>query len=374
MSTLLEYFSIIGAFQGLLLFILLVTDSRLSSASRILGLICLCLALVLFAPFIMSKPELRGMSWLIGWIFYLPSSLGGLTYLYCRNSILDKPLSWYDLIHITPLLICYLLTADFLLFSQTSFLSWATGAGFISWRLVISEVIIYAQAFFYIGMTALLVRRYQSDAHQNLANFNPTKFKWLWSFILVGLCIWCLKAMLAFLPYVPIAVIYSSDIMIVVLIYFVAMAQWKNPQLFTINQLNEKNIILKEEYVLRQNDTGGALDMDTKANMFNTVKERIEEQGLYRDSELTLSRLAEATGLSTHHLSEVLNQYEGKNFYHFINSYRIAYVCDSLKKQSPDKIIDIAMDAGFASKSTFNSIFKKFVGVTPSQYRQSEKS
>ena len=44
------------------------------------------------------------------------------------------------------------------------------------------------------------------------------------------------------------------------------------------------------------------------------------------DNQLTLTRLAEAVGVSTHHLSEVLNQQDGKNFYLFVNEYRVKFV------------------------------------------------
>jgi len=80
--------------------------------------------------------------------------------------------------------------------------------------------------------------------------------------------------------------------------------------------------------------------------------------------------LAETVGISTHHLSEVLNQHEGKNFYQFVNEYRINYVCEQLKMDKNIKILDLAMSAGFSSKSTFNAVFKQFTQHTPSQYRQ----
>jgi AraC-like DNA-binding protein len=74
--------------------------------------------------------------------------------------------------------------------------------------------------------------------------------------------------------------------------------------------------------------------------------------------------------LSPHHLSEVLNQHAGKNFNHFINAYRVKEVCEKLNSSSSLKVLDIAIQSGFSSKSTFNTIFKKFMGVTPTQYRE----
>lgn len=370
MSTLQQYISVIGIFQGGLLFVLLSTDSRVSSAGRVLSVLCLFLAALLFLPFILSGSVLQSHSWLAAWLWMLPASFGGLSYVYVKNSLLNKKFSWRDAIHLAPLIASYILTLDFLVYEQEELLAWIAGRRTDSWRINSIEYLIFAQAFFYTAIAAALIKRYQNQAHNKLANFNPATFKWLWGFVLIGLVIWCLKAVLSFAANIPIAVVYISDMMIVAFIYFIAMAQWRNPELFIVNQLNDH----EPQSEAQADDSGdrdrGALDDSTRAQLFNAVKNQVEAEHLYRDSELTLVSLAQTTGLSTHHLSEVLNQYEGKNFYKFINNYRISHVCERLKEDDTSKIIDIALDAGFASKSTFNAIFKKFTGSTPSQYRK----
>ncbi len=90
----------------------------------------------------------------------------------------------------------------------------------------------------------------------------------------------------------------------------------------------------------------------------------------YLNNELTLEGLATSVGLSSHHLSEILNQQANKNFYQFVNEYRVNFVCERILNDKNSKILDLAMSAGFSSKSTFNAVFKQFKGVTPSQYRK----
>ena len=62
-----------------------------------------------------------------------------------------------------------------------------------------------------------------------------------------------------------------------------------------------------------------------------------------------------------------------QNFFDYVNNYRVEefkkLVNDPAKKD--DKLIFLAYDAGFNSKSTFNTAFKKFTGQTPSDYRNS---
>ena len=97
----------------------------------------------------------------------------------------------------------------------------------------------------------------------------------------------------------------------------------------------------------------------------------MSNQQIYQDPELNMSKLATITKLSKGYLSQIINQKEGKNFFDFVNSYRIKEVQERFSNPAYEhfSIMAIALDAGFKSKSTFNSVFKKMTGVTPSQYR-----
>ena len=93
----------------------------------------------------------------------------------------------------------------------------------------------------------------------------------------------------------------------------------------------------------------------------------------YKRAELTLGELAWALDTSPHRLSEVLNAQLRLSFHDFVNGYRVREVQKRLA--SPDgaryTYLALALDAGFASKSTFNAVFKKQTGMTPSVYRSS---
>lgn len=97
----------------------------------------------------------------------------------------------------------------------------------------------------------------------------------------------------------------------------------------------------------------------------------IDEQP-YLDPGLTIEKLAQRMGVSRHYLTQVINENFKKNFYQFVNGYRIEAVKQIL--QNPDNktinLLEIASETGFNSKSTFNTTFKKLTGTTPSQYRK----
>ena len=91
------------------------------------------------------------------------------------------------------------------------------------------------------------------------------------------------------------------------------------------------------------------------------------EKEPYIDSELTLNSLAEMLSISPHNLSEAINTQLDKSFFDFINFYRVERVKKDLLDPTNNhlKILAIAFDAGFNSKSSFNTIFKKHTNMTP---------
>ncbi len=92
----------------------------------------------------------------------------------------------------------------------------------------------------------------------------------------------------------------------------------------------------------------------------------------YLNRNLSILDLSQLTGISRHYITQVLNEKHGKNFFTFINEYRVKDVISRFKdpKNNHFTILAIAFDAGFNSKTTFNSIFKNLTGVTPSEYRE----
>lgn len=92
----------------------------------------------------------------------------------------------------------------------------------------------------------------------------------------------------------------------------------------------------------------------------------------YLDADLTIEALSKRMAVPRHHLTEVISKRHQKNFYLFVNEYRIQAVQQAMKSPSQQDrtLLDIAYSCGFNSKSPFNTAFKALTGMTPSQYRR----
>ena len=113
------------------------------------------------------------------------------------------------------------------------------------------------------------------------------------------------------------------------------------------------------------------IDKIIHVNCYNELLNCLSEEQLYKDSLLSLQKLAKRLNVPAKHLSQIINENSGDNFNEFINKYRIREA-QRLLTQSTEKynILQIAYEVGFNSKSTFNTTFKKHTGTTPSWYRK----
>ena len=98
------------------------------------------------------------------------------------------------------------------------------------------------------------------------------------------------------------------------------------------------------------------------------------DKEIYKDNRITLKMMAKQLNLAPHILSQIINDQFRFNFNDFINSYRV----EAAKKLLSDTgmknitVASIAYDCGFNTLSAFNTAFKKFTGITPSQFRNKQ--
>lgn len=96
---------------------------------------------------------------------------------------------------------------------------------------------------------------------------------------------------------------------------------------------------------------------------------------IFLENEINLATVAEKLGISIHDTSYLINEVTGSNFYNFVNRHRVEEAKTLLASSKADKLnmLGIAFESGFNSKTAFNTAFKKWVGISPSEYAKKQK-
>lgn len=111
------------------------------------------------------------------------------------------------------------------------------------------------------------------------------------------------------------------------------------------------------------------LDEAIRERIEKKLRQALEVDQLFKQSNLKLRDLCDHINESTHYVSQVINQSMGTSFYELINQYRIEAAKIMLLNNTKENVINIAMEVGFNSKSTFNLAFKRMTGYTPKEFK-----
>lgn len=128
-------------------------------------------------------------------------------------------------------------------------------------------------------------------------------------------------------------------------------------------------LVLKEE-ALAIKYAKSSLTDSAKERVIQQLKEKLEIEKVYRNNELRLSDLAEELKVSTHHLSQIINEQLHQTFFDLINAHRIEEAKEKITNGSARTLLEVAFEVGFNSKNSFNNAFKKNVGMTPSAFKK----
>jgi AraC-like DNA-binding protein len=114
------------------------------------------------------------------------------------------------------------------------------------------------------------------------------------------------------------------------------------------------------------------IDRRRREEAMANLESLMEKEKVFLDPDLTLGKLSKRLKIHSNYLSRIVNQEFGQNFNDYINRYRIEEACRMLREAENAKknITDIMYRAGFYSKSTFNTAFRRVTGTTPSKYRR----
>ncbi|NDV44200.1 helix-turn-helix domain-containing protein [Flagellimonas sediminis] len=130
---------------------------------------------------------------------------------------------------------------------------------------------------------------------------------------------------------------------------------------------DEKPMKIPEKSCKKYRKSG--LTREQAATIREKIQLALEEDHLYRNNALGLDDLADHIQHNRYKVSQVINTYFSKNFYSFLNEYRIQEAKILLEKDPELSVKVIMYEVGFNSKNSFYSSFKKVTGLSPNDYR-----
>lgn len=162
---------------------------------------------------------------------------------------------------------------------------------------------------------------------------------------------------------------FLVPVIFVLVLIFLNLIYWKGirqPQIFS-SPMEDEVMGEKREPKYRQS----GLEKEQAERYLHQLRQHMEQQRSYLTYNLTIEQLSAETGISMRQLSQVINQLGNQNFYDFVNQYRLEHAkALLLDEQKALRVNEVMYDSGFSSKSTFNEVFKKNTGLSPSAFRQ----
>ena len=215
----------------------------------------------------------------------------------------------------------------------------------------------------YLYLTYNLVRRYNEQLPNYFSNTYKIRLKWLGNSIIGWACLF----MLAFV-YAALDFIYDFNFEPASVVNFIFMSTilwlgWRG-----INQ-GENTFDIPVPPDVDGLEEGGK-------SVISQLDSVMEEQKLFLIPDLTLRQVEDQTGISSKDISLVLNQLVQKNFYQYINDFRVK---EFIRKATNGRnshltLFGIAQESGFSSKATFNRVFKSSMGLPPKEYLSQEEN
>jgi len=358
----------IGISQSFFAGLLISTKKPYTTANRLMAawLFMICIEMI-FALINSNVIEMYSFP-------FITFTYGPLLWLYVKfMTNPERKFNWLELLHFIPFIGFFTVSVIFRSEPLVKDLR-----GFFIPDELMALRIVYSVTFFlsitlYSTLSFIEIRRHQENL-RNLVSFTSRKITLNWlkilsiSFYVVFFILFILGGLNMIgniIPFDPYFVIFG----------FIALFSG----VYSFYGIKQP-VIFGEVFQPERNDEKKETEKYSKSGLKDAQAEKylgkllsyMETNKPFLNGDLTIHDLSAKTGIARHHITQVLNEKYKRNFFTFINEYRVKEVMQRFSdpKFNNYTILAIAMDSGFNSKTTFNSIFKGQTGQTPSEYRE----
>lgn len=357
-------FILTGCVQGIILGLLLFVMPTRSRSHFFLGLLLLAYSLNnLNAVFFDTTLSLKKPALLIC-PFSLILAIGPALYLHTRYTLNPSALfRRVDLLHFLPV------TAEFLWYTSLSLFFWGKPEAirtfyhkYEAWYSLPEQLAGILSVFIYLILTLRLLKSYKQrlkNVFSALVGLTYRGLSILTACLGVGWLIWLVLIIIDVVYFdfsLSQDVYYPLYMVMSVTIYAIGYAGY----------FRKVIVIESPQSVPVSQSTPELADIAINLQLL------MQRDRLYLEPALRLKAVAERIPCTQQKLSAALNGILKKNFYDFVNEYRVLEVQKKLVDPAYDQwtLTAVAYECGFNSKSTFNEIFKKITGKTPKEYKK----
>jgi len=274
-----------------------------------------------------------------------------------------------DLFHLVPfvfILLFQIATASIVISESPEtntllYKTFITNHGKIFWTSNLIQILLYIVTMLRIPQI------FGKKSKDQSSSIEIRNLKWLKSLLILLVLHWLFITSQAVLTTLEISNITLLSVLslysIVIFLVFATILVFKGLKQLQIFSVMEE----KPKYA--NSPLAGKIIKEYADDLANFMK----NQKPYLASSLTLNDLSEKLSIPSWQLSQILNEHFNQNFFNYINSHRIEEAKRLLSDTNNDNrtVLEVLYEVGFNSKSTFNIAFKKYTGLTPSEFKNS---
>jgi AraC-like DNA-binding protein len=397
----LHLIALLGAIQGVFLAGVLAARRRNRTANRLLAATMFAFSVGLATTVYHGAGFVQVIPHFFGAGYPLPFLFGPLVYLYALTAAdRSRRLTWRDALHFVPFLAVVVWGLPIYLMSgaeKIAFFHRLQAGETPPLLLRIADPLKLVSGVIYTTITLIFLRRHRERVKESYSSTERVNLTWLVRLGTGAAAVWMAAVLFQLLESAGVARVARADdfisLGVALLVYGIGYMGLRQPEVFRFEtaeyQVPAELRVTGErrsppvppvaaepqapepEPAAPRYERSGLRDREAE-HLKEALTTTMEKERLWRDSDLTLADLADRLDTTPHKLSEVLNSQLGQTFYDFVNGYRVRDVQRRIAAGEAQKVtmLALALDAGFASKSTFNVVFKKHTSQTPSAYRQ----
>jgi AraC-like DNA-binding protein len=352
---------IFGVIQSLFFSLLFLTKKGRTLPDKIMGVWLLILGVQTFLILVEHQPQsiplFKNLSLLMTLLY------GPMLFLYISKLNLTKSrLTAIDFVHFIPFFLFFL---TFIVASGEKVVVMKLLAGISAFSGIVYCIVCFIQ-----------LRNHQNNIENTFSYIEKINLAWVNRLVICLLAIWTgvfiLVALNRFLLFnISLDWFFTT---IPVFIFYIGYFGIKQQTIYYSYEKeqnsNQVSDIRKQKKSYDNTYVKSSLLPDSMRAIHKKLLTSMQEDRLFLDPTLSLTDLSEKLGLPPHHITQTLNGYAGVNFYDFVNGFRVQEFKDKIKAGEAQNfsLLGIAFDCGFNSKSSFNRIFKKNAGQSPSEY------